>query len=76
MNTLTVICRIIKVASLEQPDPRIHCFNPSALRMAKTLWCFGYSECNRVNVIILAQPTKVYFKSLYLIQTIDSLCSF
>ena len=25
------------------------CFNPIALRMAKTLWSFGHSECNRVN---------------------------
>ena len=23
--------------------------NPIALRMAKTLWSFGHSECNRVN---------------------------
>ena len=23
-------------------------FNPIALRMAKTLWSFGHSECNRV----------------------------
>ena len=23
-------------------------FNPVALRMAKTLWSFGHSECNRV----------------------------
>ena len=23
--------------------------NPIALRMAKTLWSFGYSECNKVN---------------------------
>ena len=26
--------------------------NPSALRMAKTVWSFGYSECNRVNLAI------------------------
>ena len=25
-------------------------FNPLALRMAKTLWSFGRSECNRVKV--------------------------
>ena len=24
--------------------------NPIALRMAKTLWSFGHSECNRVKV--------------------------
>ena len=24
------------------------CLNPIALRMAKTLWSFGLSECNRV----------------------------
>ena len=24
------------------------CFNPIALRLAKTLWSFGLSECNRV----------------------------
>ena len=24
-------------------------FNPIALRMAKTSWSFGHSECNRVN---------------------------
>ena len=24
-------------------------FNPIALIMAKTLWSFGHSECNRVN---------------------------
>ena len=23
-------------------------FDPTALRMAKTLWSFGHSECNRV----------------------------
>ena len=23
--------------------------NPVALRMAKTLWSFGHSDCNRVN---------------------------
>ena len=26
------------------------CFNPIALRMAKTLWSFGRSECNRVKM--------------------------
>ena len=26
------------------------CFNPIALRMAKTLWSFGLSECNRDKV--------------------------
>ena len=26
-------------------------FNPTALRMAKTLWSFGCSECNRVNIL-------------------------
>ena len=25
-----------------------HLINPTALRMAKTLWSFGHSECNRV----------------------------
>ena len=25
--------------------------NPIALRMAKTLWSFGHSECNRVNMV-------------------------
>ena len=25
-------------------------FNPIALRKAKTLWSFGHSECNRVNL--------------------------
>ena len=25
--------------------------NPIALRMAKTLWCFGHSECNRVKIL-------------------------
>ena len=28
-------------------------FNPIALRMAKTLWSFGYSECNRVKFCFL-----------------------
>ena len=27
----------------------IFVFNPIALRMAKTLWSFGHSECSRVN---------------------------
>ena len=26
----------------------IHEFNPIAVRMAKTLWSFGRSDCNRV----------------------------
>ena len=28
-------------------------FNPIALRMAKTLWSFGHSECNRVKERVL-----------------------
>ena len=31
----------------------IHLFNPIALRMAKTLWSFGHSECNRVKNIMV-----------------------
>ena len=27
-------------------------FNPIALRMAKTLWSFGLSECNRVSLTV------------------------
>ena len=27
----------------------VYIFNPIVLRMAKTLWSFGHSECNRVN---------------------------
>ena len=27
-------------------------FNPIALRLAKTLWSFGHSECNRVKVLV------------------------
>ena len=25
-------------------------YNPAALRVAKTLWSFGHSECSRVNI--------------------------
>ena len=32
------------------PSPSIVSFNPVALRKAKTLWSFGFSECNRVNI--------------------------
>ena len=32
--------------------------HPMALRMAKTLWSFGLSECNRVNEIISQVFTK------------------
>ena len=27
-------------------------FNPIALRTAKTLWSFGHSECNRINLTV------------------------
>ena len=29
---------------------KLLCFNPVALRTAKTLWSLGCSECNRVNL--------------------------
>ena len=32
------------------------CFNSVALRMAKTLWSFGCSECSRVNREIFKTP--------------------
>ena len=33
--------------------------NPIALRMAKTLWSFGRSECNRVNSKLHIELPKV-----------------
>ena len=41
----------------------INLVNPIALRMAKTLWSFGHSECNRVKhyEIISAQELEVWF---------------
>ena len=50
-------------------------YNPIALRMAKTLWSFGRSECNRVNhtmtLYSLCQPYKnnttcIFVKALHL----------
>ena len=40
-------------------------FDPIALRKAKTLWSFGHSECNRVNLLLasmddLATATEIY----------------
>ena len=29
-------------------------FNPIALRMAKTLWSFGRSECSRIKNLVIA----------------------
>ena len=34
--------------------------NPIALRMAKTLWSFGLSECDRVNTYAVAPNYKCY----------------
>ena len=39
--------------------------NPIALRMAKTLWSFGPSECNRVNASILILLFHVYIVIMY-----------
>ena len=38
-------------------------FNPNALRMAKTQWSFGHSECNRV------KKMKHYSLSIYKFQS-------
>ena len=40
-------------------------FNPVALRMAKTLWSFGLSECNRVNgsVIIFEKGEGAFIRA-------------
>ena len=35
--------------SSKQEVTKLSPFNPIALRMAKTLWSFGHSECKRVN---------------------------
>ena len=35
----------------------VGCFNPTALRKAKTLWSFGLSKCNRV------KPDITHFKT-------------
>ena len=42
--------------------------NPIALRMAKTLWSFGRSECNRVKVVICVHAHLIFtiFKVLVL----------
>ena len=33
---------------LHSERPKLHEIDPIALKMAKTLWSFGHSECNRV----------------------------
>ena len=42
--------------------------NPSALRMAKTLWSFGHSECNWVNSLttkeLMAKFSSANFQKL------------
>ena len=38
----------------------IPCFNPIALRTAKTPWSFGCSECNMVKHYMLKQVSKFY----------------
>ena len=56
IQMLLYVCLTICYASLLVPvflsvnevKQRI-CINPIELRMAKTLWSFGHSECNRVN---------------------------
>ena len=37
------------------------CFNPIALRMAKTLWSFGHSERSRVKLKPLAKADILIF---------------
>ena len=34
-------------------------FNPTALRMAKTLWSFGRSECDRVHVVYCVWKSNI-----------------
>ena len=38
-------------------------FNPTALRMAKTLWSFGRSKCNRVKRSMVTPPC--FFKYVF-----------
>ena len=45
-------------------------FNPIALRMAKTLWSFGRSECNRVKniktvIVSMVRLLIVFFTSRF-----------
>ena len=40
------------------------CFNPIALRRAKTLWSFGLFECNWVNSVIKKFPNFCLFADL------------
>ena len=35
-------------------------FNHIALRTAKTLWGFGRSECNRVNILANMDSSNIY----------------
>ena len=46
-NDTQVLLKLL--SALLQRHQAAHLFNPIALRMAKTLWSFGHSECNRVN---------------------------
>ena len=39
---------VLNDTALQSIIPVIPVFNPIALRMAKTLWSFGCSKCNRV----------------------------
>ena len=46
-------CRIlVKVGEINISVLRM-LFNPIALRMAKALWSFGHSECNKVNEFVV-----------------------
>ena len=40
-------------------------FNPIVLRMAKTLWSFGHSECNRVKELPPPQKQKRIHATLF-----------
>ena len=40
-------------------------FNPIALRMAKTLWSFGHSVCNRVKVYLFILKAKLEIMPKY-----------
>ena len=42
-----------KIVELLQLQVYPFMFNPIALRTAKTLWSFGFSECNRVNRLLV-----------------------
>ena len=49
----------ISAVEMYQTDNFPHfCINPITLRMAKTQWSFGHSECSRVKTLVVIRSYK------------------